>query len=223
MFAKIGVQNSRKLAVILLVEYSRKNMKNLITAIVILCSITSSCKQVHKSESGHGSVDMGESIEDAKSGTDEKFPTIGFRKVHEEVIPFSIEKVFPLFEPNGRHLLYDNWKPTILMEGKEGSIIGQIEFSKYDDLDVMLKVTKHSPEKGHIQYLAIWDDFEIQRIDIFCKEGIAKNTTEMKWIEHNAGLYDKGVSLVSKFVTEGYLVEAVERYSSNIEKELNKE
>lgn len=88
---------------------------------------------------------------------------------------------------------------------------------------MLLKVTKHDPDKGHIQYLALWDDFEIQRIDIYCKPGIAQNTTEVKWIEHNAGLYDKGVSLVSKFVEEGHLVQAVERYTSNIEKHLNKD
>lgn len=197
-------------------------MKHLFLAIVIF-SLLSSCKHNHDSENEHNSIEIEKNVVDVKNVAPVNFPVIGFRKEHEEIIPFPLEKVFPMFEPQGRPLLYDNWKPTILKEGKDGTLIGQIEFSKYDNLDVLLKVTKHSPKKGHIQYLAIWDDFEIQRIDIFCKEGIAENTTELKWIEHNAGLYEKGVSLVSKFVQEGYLVEAVERYTSNIEKHLNKE
>lgn len=194
-------------------------MKYLIKFFVILC-IVSACKHNHSSEQDPNSIAVKENM---GSGEPVNFPAIGFRKVHEEIIAYPIERVFPMFEPQGRHLLYDNWKPTILKKGKDGTLIGQIEFSKYDDLDVLLKVTKHNPDKGHIQYLAVWDDFEIQRIDIFCKEGIAKNTTELKWIEHNAGLYEKGVSLVTKFVKEGYLVEAIERYTSNIEKHLNKE
>lgn len=201
-------------------------MKYLLSTVVLI-SIISSCEHSGDTNSkeriGHVMFEGQEEIDDGRSGPATKFPVIGFKKVHEDTIPYPVEKVFPMFEPQGRHLLYENWEPTVLKEGQEGSLIGQIEFSKYDKLDVLLKVTKHNPEKGHIQYLAVWDDFEIQRIDIFCRPGIVENTTELKWIEHNVGLYKKGVSLVSKFVEEGYLVEAIERYTSNIEKYLTNE
>lgn len=201
-------------------------MKYLVSIIVLFCMI-SSCEQSHNSHNKEQNQDdlikTNEKKEGIESGSATKFPVVGFRKVHEEIIPFPIEKVFPLFEPEGRPLLYENWKPTVLREGKEGSLKGRIEFSKYDMLDVFLKVTEYNPEKGHIQYLAIWDDFEIQRIDIFCSSGEEKNTTNLKWVEHNAGLYEKGVSLVSMFVEEGHLVKAVERYANNVENYLNQE
>lgn len=198
-------------------------MKYLITAIALL-SLTNSCRQIdHSQIENQNKSETLEKQKDINSETLSNFPVIGFKKTHEEIIPFPVKRVFPLFEPQGRFLLYDNWKPIVLKEGIDGSIIGRIEFSKYDQLDVLLKVTKHNPEKGHIQYLAIWDDFEIQKIDIFCKPGKDKNTTDFKWVEHNAGLYEKGVSLVSMFVKEGHLVQAVERYTDNIEKKLNKD
>ena len=153
----------------------------------------------------------------------EKFPAVTFKKVHKAVIPFSVERVFPLFEPQGRQLLYKNWKPTLLKKGEHGSLKGQVEYSKYDALDVLLTVREYNPDKGHIQYLVVWDDFEIQRIDIYCKAIEEDNTTQLTWMEHNAGLYEKGAHLVRKFVTEGYLDKAVERYVSNIKKHLENE
>lgn len=194
-----------------------------IISIIVFIGLISSCEQKSNADNKVNKGNESQNIQKELDETTSNFPVIGFKKIHEKTIPFPIEKVFPLFEPQGRHLLYDNWKPTTLKEGKEGSLIGRIEFSKYNDLDVLLKVTKHNPNKGHIQYLAVWDDFEIQRIDIFCKKGIDKNTTELKWVEHNSGLYEKGVSLVNKFVLEGHLEEAVERYSNNIEMQLNNE
>lgn len=197
-------------------------MKYLLSIMMIVLLI-SSCKDNTKSIHENRNTEANRNLDERKADLNSKFPTIGFKKIHEEIIPFPVEEVFPLFEPNGRYLLYDNWEPTVLKKGENGSLIGQIEFSKYDHLDVILKITEHNPEKGHIQYLAVWDDFEIQRIDIFCERGIEENTTNLKWIEHNAGLYEKGVSLVSKFVEEGYLVQAVERYTNNIEMHLSKE
>ena len=196
-------------------------MRNLIFLVVLLISF-SSCGQ-HGHGGGHG---KGHETSTSPNSTDIdsksliNFPTVGFKKVHEETIPYSIEKVFPLFEPQGRPLLYSKWKPTVLRKGENGSLKGHIEFSKYDDLDVFLTVTQYNPKEGHIQYLVIWDDFEIQRIDVFCKQGEKKNTTKITWVEYNAGLYEKGVSLVSMFVKEGYLVKVVERYINGIENRL---
>ncbi|MBQ4820716.1 hypothetical protein [Aquimarina sp. MMG016] len=84
----------------------------------------------------------------------------------------------------------------------------------------MLSVTDYNPENGHIQYLVVWDDFEIQRIDIYCTKGKAENSTAITWLEYNAGLYKKSTPLVSKFVEEGYLFKAVKRYITNIENQL---
>lgn len=181
----------------------------------------SSCNFSHENKNEPRSIDIQENLKDLKAGPSSEFPIVGFRKVYEKIIPFPIERVYPMFEPQGRVLLYDNWEPSVLKKGEEESLIGQIEFSKYDELDVLLKVTDHNPSIGYIQYLVIWDNFEFQRIDIFCEQGIKSNTTHLKWVEHNAGLYKKGVSLVTKFVEEGYLVEAIERYTDNIELRLN--
>lgn len=117
-------------------------------------------------------------------------------------------------------MLYPNWDPIELRKGKNGTIEGQVLFSRYDELDVMLTVTKYNPESGHIQYLVVWGDFEIQRIDIYCTKGATENSTVITWVEYNAGLYEKGVPLVSMFVKEGYLVKVVNRYIINIENQL---
>lgn len=153
----------------------------------------------------------------------ENFPAVAFKKVHEKIIPFPVKKVFPLFEPQGRHLLYKNWDPVVLRKGENGSLKGQVEFSKYDELDVMLTVREYNPQEGHIQYFVVWDDFEIQRIDIYCKPGEKENTTKMTWIEHNAGLYEKGEYLVSMFVKDGHLDKVVERYVNNVKSKLQAE
>lgn len=198
-------------------------MKNLILSLVLFTSLISCGQHGHEHGNNGHEHHSGSDISESKTEEKNSFPTVGFIKTHEETIPFSIEKVFPLFEPQGRKLLYNKWNPTVLRKGNKDSLKGHVEFSKYDDLDVMLTVTKHNPNEGHIQYLVVWDDFEIQRIDIFCEEGENKNTTKVKWIEYNAGLYKKGVSLVSMFVNEGYLIKVVERYINNIQSELENE
>ncbi|CAL2101636.1 hypothetical protein [Tenacibaculum sp. 190130A14a] len=187
-------------------------MKNLILAVAMLVGLTS-CGQ-----HGHGSFASETNANSLAQPTN--FPTVGFKKEYQETIEFPVAKVFPLFEPQGRSLLYSKWNPILLKEGEDGSLKGRIEFSKYDDLDVFLKVTKYNPKKGHIQYFITWDDFEVQRIDIFCTPGEKENTTKIRWIEYNAGLYEKGEKLVSMFVKKGYLVKVVQRYINNIKKQL---
>ena len=197
-------------------------MKNILTLVLATLLVTG-CNGQHHNGKGHGSHNEQSNqkkIENLKSESVESFPTVGFKVVYKDTIPYSIKDVFPLFEPQGRHLLYENWNPTLLKEGKNGTLEGQILFSKYDNLDVMLTVTEYNLEKGHIQYLAVWDDFEIQRIDIYCSKGETENSTAITWLEHNAGLYEKGVPLVSMFTKEGHLVKAVKRYISNIENKL---
>lgn len=197
-------------------------MKNILTLVLATLLVTGCNGQHHngKGHSSHTEQSNQEKIENLESESVESFPTVGFKVVYKDTIPYSIKNVFPLFEPQGRNLLYENWNPTLLKEGKNGTLERQILFSKYDELDVMLTVTEYNPEKGHIQYLVVWDDFEIQRIDIYCTKGKTENLTVITWIEHNAGLYEKGIPLVSKFVKEGYLVKAVKRYVSNIENKL---
>ena len=200
-------------------------MKYFISLILFTFSIFS-CGQRHDSHGGthdmhHGVKD--ESSKKVEVSPSDAFPVIGYKKVHEEIIPFPIEKVFPLFEPKGRSLLYKNWDPVVLRQGTNESLKGHIEFSKFDDLNVFLTVTKHDPENYHIQYLVVWDDFEIQRIDISCIPEEDEKSTKITWVEHNAGLYEKGVSLVGMFVEEGYLVKVVKRYINNIEKQLANE
>jgi len=198
-------------------------MKFLILILALALTLTS-CQQKH----GHiheakSSSDSAAKYDGMSSDSIATFPTVGYIKVHEETINFPVEKVFPLFEPQGRTLLYKNWNPTVLREGINGSLKGQVLFSKNDDLDVMLTVREYNPEKGHIQYLVVWDDFEIQRIDIYCTQAETENSTIVKWVEHNAGLYEKGIPLVKMFVEEGHLDKAVERYVKNIKKQLKNE
>ena len=204
-------------------------MKNIITLIFVSLLVTG-CNGQHHNGKGHGSHSsshnshLSESeqhnIEHLKSESVETFPTVGFKAVYKDTVPYSVKDVFPLFKPQGRNLLYPNWNPTELRKGENGTVKGQVLFSKYDNLDVMLTVTDYNPEKGHIQYLVVWDDFEIQRIDIYCTEGETENTTEITWLEYNAGLYEKGTPLVSKFVKEGYLFKVVDRYITNIKNQL---
>ncbi|MEP0262887.1 hypothetical protein [Dokdonia sp.] len=198
-----------------------------ITQILILTMllVTGCNGQQHhgKSHDSHSAKNTASKENKVGSETIISFPTVGYKVVYKDIISFPINRVFPLFEPQGRTLLYDNWNPTLLREGKNGTLEGQVLFSKYDELDVMLTVTEYDSEKGHIQYLVVWDDFEIQRIDIYCKKGERENSTAVTWIEHNAGLYEKGVPLVRMFVEEGFLVKAVQRYINNIKNRLDNE
>ena len=192
--------------------------------------LVTGCNGQHHNSNGHGSHSSShgnesskseiEKIESLESESVESFPTVGFKAVYKDTIAYPVKDVFPLFKPQGRNLLYPNWNPTVLRKGENGTVKGQVLFSKYDELDVMLTVADYNPEKGHIQYLVVWDDFEIQRIDIYCTKSKTENTTEITWVEYNAGLYEKGVPLVSMFVEEGYLVKVVKRYISNIENQL---
>lgn len=196
-------------------------MKHLILSLAVAVS-TLSCGQhnehdSHNHDNSHGHHDHNPN---QAVGDTETFPTVGFVKTHEDTISFAVEDVFPLFEPQGRHLLYENWEPTILRDSSDGSLEGQVIFSKYDEMDVMLTVRKHNPDNGHIQYLVVWEDFEIQRIDIYCTF-IDENSTHVKWVEHNAGLYETGTKPVTMFCTEGYLEQVVQRYFDNVKKTLS--
>lgn len=200
-----------------------KYIVSLIASLLILYSCEHSQGNVSHNKMDSDDHSTLKEVKDIKSEAVTNFPVVGFKVVYKDTISFSVEKVFPLFEPKGRPLLYDNWNPTVLREGKNDSLEGQVLFSKYDDLDVMLTVTKYNPENGHIQYLVIWDDFEIQRIDINCTQGETVNSTIITWVEHNAGLYEKGVPLVSMFVQEGYLIKVVKNYINNIKMQLSNE
>ena len=192
--------------------------------------LVTGCNGQHHNGKGHGShttthnnhtsKSEQKNIENLESESVESFPTVGFKAVYKDTIAYPVKDVFPLFEPQGRNLLYPNWNPTELRKGENGTVKGQVLFSKYDDLDVMLTVTDYNLEKGHIRYLVVWDDFEIQRIDIYCTKGETENSTAITWLEYNAGLYEKGVPLVSMFVEKGYLVKVVKRYIDNIENQL---
>ena len=46
----------------------------------------------------------------------------------------------------------------------------------------------------------LWDDFELQRIDIRCEQGETENSTKFTWSERNAGIHENGVSMVSDTV-----------------------
>ena len=148
------------------------------------------------------------------------FPTIGFEQSHEVIIPFSTIEVCPLFEPDGRHLIYDWWNPTVLREGKDGTLKGLMTVSTYQEHEIFLIVTEHRPDAGHLQYLVLWDDFELQRIDITCEQGETASSTKVIWTERNAGIHENGVSMVSHFVKDGHLVGIVEKYSKKVEEHL---
>ena len=190
-------------------------MKNLI-ALIFAALLVTGCNGRHHNGKGHRShtslhnnhslESEQDNIENIESETIESFPTVGFKAIYIDTIQYSVKDVFPLLEPQGRNLLYPNWNPTELRKGENGTIKGQVLFSKYDDLNVMLTVTDYNPEKGHIQYLVVWDDFEIQRIDIYCTKGETENTTEITWLEYNAGLYKKGTPLVQQICGRGLSV-----------------
>jgi hypothetical protein len=81
------------------------------------------------------------------------FETIGFEQTHEVEIPFTVDKVFPLYKPENRNLVYSWWNPTILRDGNEGTPEGQVSVSRADpngDLDVSLTVTEYNQDKKHI-------------------------------------------------------------------------
>lgn len=149
------------------------------------------------------------------------FPTVGFKQTVVANIPFAVEKVAPLFEPAGRTLLYDWWKPTVIREENESSLNNLFTVSQVDGIEVFLAVQKHEADKNYLQYIVLWGDFELQRIDITCEQGATANETKVTWTEWNAGFHSNGVSMVTQFVTSGVLSESVERYAKNVEAQLN--
>ena len=151
-------------------------------------------------------------------GETAKFPTVGFEETHKVNIPYSTEEVCPLFEPSGRHLIYKWWETTTLRKPQGDTLKGLMTVSGVSDHEIFLLVTQHEPEDGYMQYLVLWDDFELQRIDITCVEGRNKASTEVTWTERNAGLHERGVSIVSDFVEGGNLKAVVERYAEKAEK-----
>ena len=82
-------------------------------------------------------------------------------------------------------------------------------------LDTLLKVTKHVPDEGYIQYIVLWGDFELQRIDITCVEGDTPDSTTVVWNEQNSGMYENGASAVTQYVTGDHLRDNVEKYAQN--------
>ena len=173
----------------------------------------------HGSQEAHGSHD--EQTRIPKAGKKKKkFPTVGFEERHEVTIPFPTGDVCPLFEPEGRNLIYSWWNPTVLREPEGKTLKGLVTVSEMSSHEIYLIVTEHNPEQGHLQYLVLWDDFELQKIDITCEEGRTKQTTKVIWNERNAGLHKNGVSMVSKFVKGGHLKAVVERYAQQAEKYL---
>lgn len=162
----------------------------------------------------------------ATAGEYATFPTIGFEETVELDIPFSSARVCPLFEPDGRKFLYEWWEPIVVKAPEGETLKGLMTYTEYDGLgglSVYLTVTKHAPADGYMQYLVLWGDFEIQRIDISCAPGHTDLTTRVVWSERNAGLHDNGVSLVSQFVEGGYLKQVVEGYGQAIEAHLKDE
>lgn len=159
----------------------------------------------------------GEHIADSQSSTTSEghFPTIGLEERVETTIPFPVAQVCPLYEPAGRFLMYEWWDPIILQEA-EGDTLEGLIMSSYDfSVETLLKVTKHAPEEGHIQYIVLWGDFELQRIDITCLEGDTSDSTTVIWNEQNSGMYENGASAVKTYVTAGALRDNVEKYAQN--------
>lgn len=164
----------------------------------------------------HGSDDTQASSE----GGEGLFPTVGFEERAEVTVPFVSTEVCPLFEPAGRFLMYDWWEPTILREAEGETLKGLIMAARGFDLDILLVVTEHAPSDGRLQYIVLWGDFELQRIDITCVEGKTANSTNVVWNERNAGMHENGVSMVTDFVEGGNIRKVVERYAQNATKYL---
>ena len=118
-------------------------MKHLFIAILVTIS-TGACGQHEDGNNhGHGNGYGPHRTKGNLSDSVVTFPTVGFKKVHEDTIEYSPEKVFKLLEPGGRNLLYANWNPTVLKEGENGTFKGQVLFSNYEEMDVMLTVREH--------------------------------------------------------------------------------
>ncbi|MBQ4820717.1 hypothetical protein [Aquimarina sp. MMG016] len=83
-------------------------MKNTFILITTMLLVTG-CNGQHHNEKGHNSHNSEqEKIKNLESETVESFPTVGFKAVYKDTIGYPIKDVFPLFEPQGRNLLYEN-------------------------------------------------------------------------------------------------------------------
>ena len=148
------------------------------------------------------------------------FPTVGWEQTVEVNIPHPSEEVCPLFEPSGRFLVYKWWNPaTTLRQPNGDNLEGLVTVSNTHGHDIVLMVTEHDPDEGTMQYLVLWDDFELQRIDISCTAN-DNNSTKVVWLERNAGIHENGVSMVSSFVEKGHLVNVVNRYAERVDEYL---
>lgn len=166
--------------------------------------------------SGDSSAEGHEPSEVAVEVADGQFPTVGFEVIEETTVAFAPSEVCPLYEPSGRFLLYDDWDPTVLREADGDTLVGQITTSLSFGLEVILTVTDHAPEQGRIQYVALWDDFEVQRIDIACSAGDSPDSTTVVWTERNAGLHENGTSMVTTFIEAGGVRINADNYANNI-------
>ncbi|MEM7119136.1 MAG: hypothetical protein AAF614_42355 [Chloroflexota bacterium] len=182
----------------------------------------SSAHQGQSTSNGDGQASHGSSHDQQAetspltSASEGQFPTVGFEERAEVMIPFSVTEVCPLFEPAGRFLLYDWWEPTILREAEGASLAGLIMITEVSGVEVLLTVTQHAPDAGQLQYIVLWGDFELQRIDITCQEGDTADSTIVVWNERNAGIHENGVSMVTTFVQGGNIQANLERYGQNV-------
>ena len=166
------------------------------------------------SDDAHGSQGSDDTQRSSEGG-EGLFPTVGFEERVDVTISFVSTEVCPLFEPAGRFLIYDWWNPTILREAEGETLEGLIMAARGFDLDILLVVTEHAPSDGRLQYIVLWGDFELQRIDITCIEGETAGSTQVIWNERNAGLHENGVSMVTSFVEGGNIQSIVEKYAQN--------
>lgn len=176
---------------------------------------------VHAQDHGHDASKHHKMSSETSEG-EGRFSTVGFEEHYEVTVPFSNTKVCPLFEPAGRFLMYDWWNPTVLREAEEESLEGLIVTTEVADhgVEVLLTVTRHAPDEGRLQYIVLWGDFELQRIDITCAEGETADSTKVVWHERNAGIHENGVSMVTHFIETGGVGHVVERYAQNATKYL---
>lgn len=194
------------------------NMKTKsITLLLLGLAVTAiaSCSTTDPHGNGNGGEGHSETSQSSATG-EGQFPTVGFEERAEVTIPFSVAEVCPLFEPAGRSMLYDWWKPNILRTAEGETLEGLIMVTEVSGLEVLLTVTRHTPDTSQIQYIVLWGDFELQRIDIACVEGETEDSTIVVWNERNAGIHENGVSMVTSFVEGGNIQSNLDRYGQNV-------
>ena len=167
------------------------------------------------SDDDHNTADS-HSAGDTPTAAEGQFPTVGFEESYTTTVDFAPDDVCPLFEPSGRFLLYDDWDDVVLREPQGDTLQGRVSSSQSFGLDVLVIVTDHRPDDGVLEYVALWDDFEVQRITITCVEGDSPDSTSVTWDERNAGLHEEGVPLVTQFIEAGAVQTLVENYAANV-------